>query len=227
MQIKASSMISQWITTALIKKIIESKEFATVSPGINESLVDFVSDVKRDEQIKAITQPQLWFVNSRTVNWKEAEKDIFSSLSWDDIQIGEPTETEFIIEDLIAETSVKDTSKWVYELFLENSSNILLLCTLMHALSHIDYELTYPYGPMMAMAMLSHDDKNVVSFAIKAFSNWNSKDSLKYVKNFSPKQTWARKEWDRVVNYIEENGDEVDGVFDEKNYSAKMDTRTA
>lgn len=227
MQIKASSMISQWITAAVMNKIIESKEFATVSPRINDDVVDFILDEKKDEQIKAITQPQLWFVNSRTVNWKAAEKDIISSLSWDDIQIGEPTETEYIIEELIAETSAKDTSQWVYELFLENSANILLSCTLVHALSHIDYELIYPYGPMMAMAMLSHDNKNVVSFAIKAFSNWNSKDSLKYVKNFSPKQTWAKKEWDRVVNYIEENGDEVDGVFNEKNYSAKMDTRTA
>ena len=36
-----------------------------------------------------------------------------------------------------------------------------------------------------------------------------------------------KKEWDRVVKYIEENGDEIDGVFGKENYSAEMDTRTA
>ena len=227
MQTKADSISSQWITTALIKKIIEDKEFATISPKINEILIDFISDVKEDEQIKAMKQAQLWFINSEQVDWEVAEKDIFSSLSWDKIQIGEPLEVESIIQDLIAQTSAKDTYEWIYKLFLNNSSDILLLCTLMHASSHLDYELTYPFGPMMAMTLLNHDDKRVVSFAIKAFSNWNSKDSLKYVCNFGPKQIWAKKEWDRVVKYIEENGDEVDGVLDEKNYSTKMDTSTA
>lgn len=220
-------MISGWLTVAVIEKIIGSKELTTALPTMDETLVEFVSDIKTDEQIKAVKQPKLWFVNTPTVDWKAAEKDIFSSLSWNNIKIGEPTETEFIIEDLISETSVKDTAEWVYKLFLENNSNTLLLCTLMHALSHMDYEMIYPYGPMMVMAMLSNDDKNVVSFAIKAISNWNSKDSLKYVKNSSPKQVWAKQEWDRVVNYIEENGDELNGVFDEKNHFAKMDTRTA
>ena len=104
---------------------------------------------------------------------------------------------------------------------------MLLLCTLIHALSHLDYEQSYPYGPMMAMTMLGHDDQRVVSYAIKAFSNWNSKDSLEYMINFSPKQSWAKKEWDRVVNYIKENGDEQNGILNENDYTTKMDTRTA
>ena len=47
------------------------------------------------------------------------------------------------------------------------------------------------------------------------------------MKTFSPKQVWEKKKWDRVVKYIEENGDEIDGVFGKENYSAEMDTRTA
>lgn len=229
MQVEVSSMVSEWITSALIKKIIERKAASTSVPELREKIGDYVADIDITEnnQIEAIKQPQFWFVDSKTVDWETAKNDVFSSLNWGKLQIGEPTETEFIIEDLISETSVKEAADWVYRLFLDNTSNSLLLCTLIHALSHLDYEQSYPYGPMMAMTMLSHDDKRVVSYAIKAFSNWNSKDSLKYVKNFSPKQEWAKKEWDRVVNYINENGDEQNGVFDENDHTAKMDTRTA
>ena len=227
MLISTSSVISEWITAALIEKIIGSKFLTTSFSKVEDLLVDFVSDVKLDGQVRVGDQPKLWFVNTDKVDWEAARKNIFSSLSWNKLQVGEPTELEFIIEDLIAETSVKDTADLIYKLFLENSSDILLNCTIMHALSHIEYEVIYPYGPMMAMTMLSHDDKRVVSFAIKAFSNWNSKDSLKYVKNLSPKQEWAKKEWNRVVDYIEKNGDERDGIFDEKNRFVKVDSRTA
>ncbi len=228
MRLEVSSMVSRWITAALIEKIIERKEASTLSaPELREDIVEEIIDVPEEGSIETNKQPQYWFIDSKTVNWENAKEEIFSSLNWGKIQIGEPTEIEFIINDLISETSVKDTSEWIYELFLHNSSNVLLLCTLIHALSHLDYEQSYPYGPMMAMTMLGHDDPRVVSYAIKAFSNWNSKDSLEYMINFSPKQSWAKKEWDRVVNYIKENGDEQNGILNENDYTTKMDTRTA
>ena len=227
MQNKTNSLISEWITNALMEKIIRSKKLLTTLPEMDESIFSFISDIKDNEEIEAIKQPKVWFVESVAVDWEIEKRKIVSSLDWNSIQIGEPTETEFIIQNLIVETSAQDTLEQMYKLILENSSNSLLLCTIMHAISHMDYEFIYPYGPIMAMALLSHDDKRVVSYAIKAFSNWNSKDSLNYVRTFSPKQVWAKKEWDRVVKYIEENGDEIDGVFGKENYSAEMDTRTA
>lgn len=79
----------------------------------------------------------------------------------------------------------------------------------------------------MAMAMFAHDDKRVVGYAIKAFSNWNSKDSLKYIEHMQPKEIWAKREMNRIIEYIKMNGDEIDDIFDEKNHTTKMDTRTA
>ena len=166
-------------------------------------------------------------VSGNGQNWDRFRDEIFSSLNWRNIEIGEPTEAEYIIDDLIRETTPKDTMEWVYNIFLDNIDNILLLCTLIHSLSHIEYELVYPQGPMMAMAMFTHDDKRVVGYAIKAFSNWNSKDSLKYIEHMQPKEIWAKREMNRIIEYIKMNGDEIDGIFDEKNHTTKMDTRTA
>ena len=72
------------------------------------------------------------------------------------------------------------------------------------------------------MATLGHPDKNVVSYSMKAFSNWNSKDSLKYVTYTSPKQAWAEREWKRIQKYIKENGDELNGIFNAENKFTQM-----
>lgn len=147
------------------------------------------------------------FDDKNTVDWDAAKKDIFASLSWSKLQVGERVEAEDIIEDLFVSATPSGAMEKIYEVALNNSGNALLLCTLLHALSHFEYEKIYPKGPMFAMAMFSSNDSRVVSYAMKAFSNWNAKDSLKYANNFAPKQDWAIKEWNRIVSYIKENGD--------------------
>lgn len=152
-------------------------------------------------------EDKIFFYNNSSVDWNTAKKDIFASLSWSKLQIGERVEVEDIIEDLFLSATPSATMKWIYDLVLNNTENVLLLCTLLHALSHIDYDKVYPNGPMFAMAMLSSKDRRVVAYAMKAFSNWNDKDSLKYANNIAPQQDWAKKEWNRIVSYIEKNGD--------------------
>ena len=188
---------------------------------------DVVTDVVNKEPVRAIDKIDVQVIAIDEVDWTKAKQDIMSSLDWQSIQVGEPVEAEVIIKGLIDRTSVKDAMAWLYDFFLNNAQNPLLVCTLVHALSHIDYELIYPQGPMMAMAMFSSRDKRVLGFAVKAFSNWNSKDSLKYITNYHPSEKWAEKKLDRVIEYIEKYGDDLDGVFNEKNHTTQVDTRTA
>lgn len=172
--------------------------------------------------------PSIDIVEKDGFDWKEAEKELWASLSWESIKIGFPTEAEDIMREIIQKTSAAMASKWIYDLFLNNTSNTLLACTLIHAFSHLEYELVYPFGPMMALAMLNQKDRMVVQFAIKAFSNWNSKHSLEYMENtLPPSEPWAAKEWEKVKSYIRKYGDEFYGVSDEKVYTLPLDTRTA
>ena len=160
-------------------------------------------------------------------DFKNAERDIFASLNWSSLHIGELTEVENIVIDLINCSTVEVVSAWLMDFCFNNSSNAVLLCTIMHALSHLEYEMVYPAGPTIAVSMISHKDKRVVYYAIKAFSNWNSKDSLKYMKDFNPKERWAQQEWQRVMSYIDENGDDFYGISDENDYTIPLDTKSA
>lgn len=210
-------LVSATLTVAILDELVKQKETSTMGPlhidlpgeyvgekrelSNNESLNDHMELEEKDLQ--------LCFTESadEPIDWEHIDKEIFDSLSWDKLKVGEPIELEFIIENLLEEFLKEEVINHIYKLVLDNTNHPLLLCTVMHALSHMDYEVFYPYGAMMVMAMLSHNDKNVVSYALKAISNWNSKDSLKYVKNFGPQQSWAVKEWERIKKYIEENGD--------------------
>ena len=159
-------------------------------------------------------------------DWNAAKDCIFSSLDWHCLRAGEPTEVEDLLRGWMRDTSVNEVMPWLYRLTLEHSGNTLLLCTVLHALSHLEYDEVYPYGPMLAMAELSHTNKTVIFFAIKSFSNWNAKNSLKYLKDHEPQYGWAKREWRRVCTYIRENGDESNGISDEDDCIAPVGPET-
>lgn len=225
MKANVSSRFSEWLSMKMINLFALEKTLNSTSDI--DIPTEFVIDINDESTITAFQKPVIQLIPPRTPNWEKAERDILTTLNWQSIQVGESTEAENVIEDLIDQTSVAEAMDWVYDLFLSNAKNTLLACTLIHALSHIEYERVYPKGPMMAMAMFSADDKRMVGYAIKAFSNWNAKDSLKYLCFFGPEDEWAQQELEEVKKYIQDNGDELDDVLDEKNHDAKVDTRTA
>lgn len=238
MSINVSSKLGEWFSITVLKRKSTVQEMSTTeeAPLMKAYSVDIKNEVDKSgekyssreyEDLPTVSPTSIMVVSGDGQNWDRFQDEIFASLNWRSIEIGEPTEAEYIIDDLIRKTSPKDTMEWMYNIFLNNTDNSLLLCTLIHSLSHIEYELVYPQGPMMAIAMFTHKDKRVVGYAIKAFSNWNSKDSLKYIEHMQPKETWAKREMNRIIEYIKMNGDEIDDIFDEKNHTTKMDTRTA
>lgn len=184
--------------------------------------------ISSDTMFSGEVSPEITINNiEETSSFEKAKNAIFTALNWEDLQVGCGSELEDIIKQLYYTQGYPATNKWIYDLALSNTSDVLFLCSLLHALSHIDYEEIYPYGSMLALAQLSHKDKRVVGYAIKAFSNWNNKDSLKYLKNYKPNQIWAQKELNRVIDYIKLNGDDINAIFNENDYTTELDTDTA
>ena len=162
------------------------------------------------------------------IDWEAAKKDIFLSLDWNDLKIGEVNEMENVVRNLVSMSSQNDTLTWLNQLYLEYNKNVLFVCTLLHTLSHMEYEEVIPQGPTMAMASLNHEDDRVIGYAIKAFSNWNSKNTIDLMQTNIPHIPWARKEWNRVLEYIEKYGDENNELLNENDKSdERVDTRTS
>ena len=160
MSINVSSKLSEWFSTTVLKRKSIAQEMSTTeeAPLMKAYSVDINNEIdkcgekyssREYEDLPTAPPTSIMVVSGNGQNWDRFRDEIFSSLNWRSIEIGEPTEAEYIIDDLIRETTPKDTMEWVYNIFLNNIDNILLLCTLIHSLSHIEYELVYPQGPMM------------------------------------------------------------------------------
>lgn len=223
------------ITTLLLKDIllpVLKKKLDTISTTDGETEEKdavkkyFLEDgLPKEIEVKEDVKLRVFDVSD--INWEAAEKDIFLSLNWNDLKIGEVNEMENVVRNLVSMSSQNDTLSWLNQLYLDHNKNVLFVCTLLHTLSHMEYEETLPNGPTMAMASLNHEDDRVIGYAIKAFSNWNSKNTIGLMETNVPNIPWARKEWNRVLEYIKEYGDENNELLNENDKSdERVDTRT-
>lgn len=219
-------LLKDILLTALKKKLdtistidVETEEKDAVKKYFVEDGLPKEIEVKEDVKLRVF--------DVSDINWEAAEKDIFLSLNWNDLKIGEVNEMENVVRNLVSMSSQNDTLSWLNQLYLDHNKNVLFVCTLLHTLSHMEYEETIPHGPTMAMASLNHEDDRVIGYAIKAFSNWNSKNTIGLMETNVPNIPWARKEWNRVLEYIKEYGDENNELLNENDKSdERVDTRT-
>ena len=142
------------------------------------------------------------------IEWSMVQDSLFNSLYWETLKTGEISPFEEKIRELFSRTSKDEVLKRLNNFYLEHADNLLFICSLLQALSHMEYENVIPNAPTIAMACLSNEDDRVVEYAIKAFANWNNKRTLICMKPAKPRKKWAEKEWKMVIKYIEDNGDD-------------------
>ena len=89
--------------------------------------------------------------------------------------------------------------------FLKNFKYDYKLISVLHAVSHLDYKLVSDSGPFMASMCLNHKNLEVREFALKAFENWQSKDTLDFLHNISFEQQWMQEYLVKIIRYIEDD----------------------
>lgn len=207
--------ISHDLSTTITSKAAKENDVVSLSPSKlllisgERELIYKANESELTSGIENILENNdIIFDYQKDIDWDAAKSDILSSLNWRDLRTGEISELETIIHSLINLSSQNETLKWLNDLFIELYGNSLFISTLLHALSHMDYEDVVPNGPTMAMAALSHKDDRVVSYAVKSFYNWNSKETLKFMRDVEPKATWVNLEWKKVIEHLEKYGDD-------------------
>lgn len=213
----------------MVWKLIKSKvkKILPLSEPIHQYSLDS-GDESAEPIISHITLDQnvAFNYNLSDLDWSIAEKEIRHSLSWQTLKVGDISDMEETVRTLINRSSRVKVLTWLNKLFLQYNRDSLFVCSLLHTLSHMEYEEVFPHGPTMAMASLNHVDDKVVGYAIKAFSNWNTKTTLSLMRTNIPRFHWAKEQWEAVIDYIEKYGDE-NGIFDEDDQSDEsMDTES-
>ena len=141
------------------------------------------------------------------ISYELFKERILSSADYREVIPGNRTTVEEIIYDTFSKEQNEIVLNWLNRIFLEASESKAVIANLLFAISHMEYEDVYPVGPTLAMLALNNSNCVLVELAIHAFENWSAKDSLVYLKFYRPKDALNQKDWNRVIKYLEENGD--------------------
>lgn len=132
---------------------------------------------------------------------------IVAVADYSEVVPGNYTAVEQVISDILLQERKEIVLQWINQVFLDESDSKTVIANLLFAVSHMEYEDVCPVGPTVAMLALNNSNPVLVELAIHAFENWNSKDSVTYLKSYRPDDEINRKNWDRVIKYLEENGE--------------------
>ena len=140
---------------------------------------------------------------SKIANNKLFEKKLLAIMHNENYTSGEICASESFVEETIQQVGSDCTMIWLMQVYEANYHRPNILIGILHMLSHFSYDGVKPYGPIMALALLQHKSTAVREFSIKAFENWNSKDSLVFLKNVKCDQVWLQEYLEEVISDIE------------------------
>lgn len=133
--------------------------------------------------------------------------DLLSIMRNDYFESNRVPESEKYLNSLKDHYSNSDIMLWLNKIMNDNLENPHILCGLLHIISHYPYSYVQPTGPTMACLLLNHIDNSVKDFAIKAFENWNKKETITYLKNIEL-TAWLREYAEGVIEDLKMFGDD-------------------
>lgn len=137
---------------------------------------------------------------------EEWDSAVDSIIKNDDIEFLEYCRLEDFLEKTIIVFGDNDIGQsLIRKYFLKNFKYDYKLISVLHAVSHLDYKLVSDSGPFMASMCLNHKNLEVREFALKAFENWQSKDTLDFLHNISFEQQWMQEYLVKIIRYIEDD----------------------
>lgn len=126
----------------------------------------------------------------------------------DDFIDGEVSESEHYIADAYNRDQIDYIAEALMKIYSSSFGDSHILEGILKMISCIPYEAIAPNGQIMAMGLLTNKDLSVRDKAIQCFEKWNSKKGLNYLRNIECSPGWLQKYVDKVIMYIEREGDE-------------------
>lgn len=130
------------------------------------------------------------------------------TLEFDTLEIGMNSKCEEFIRESL-EVDPLHTKEALNKLFLKNINNDKVVLSILHTISHIDYDLIYPEGQTMALACFSNKDLEIREYAIRAFENWACSSSLDILESQRVSPAW-------LDDYRKEVIEDIKGIIDVK-----------
>lgn len=94
------------------------------------------------------------------------------------------------------------TKKSIQKIFHDMYDNPQLLIGILDGISSINYNLAKEELPIVATAALSHEDDEVVEYAIRCFENWRNINSLRILEKLKCREEWMNIYIKKIVEEL-------------------------
>lgn len=185
-----------------MKKILGTSIDKLILPSDNESLNNMLLLQYVDKKTRKLN---INYQNDNLVYkiWSEHLHDL---LIRDEFIGGDKTMAEGFIDACLNNNNMSsDTIRsWINRFYLDHIQQSKIKIGILHTLSHLSYDEIFPEGQSIALLGLTDPDDEVIEFSIKAFENWEQKDSAILLKNRQIKKPWLQEYLNEVANYLED-----------------------
>lgn len=149
-----------------------------VTKSVYQQSYNIVSLKNSDSSAMVIEPCTSSLVEFDEENYKLFSARLYDTLRNDSFIDGETCSTEIFLLKQFDYLGSKRILDYIMRFYLPNYGNYHMMCGLIHALSHFEYNVVSPQGPILALALFSHRDIEVKEFSLKAFENWKAKESV-------------------------------------------------
>lgn len=133
----------------------------------------------------------------------EFTTNLLNCISDEDFEFGIRSKSELIIREQFSINTLA-TRNWLNEIFIINFHNEKILIGLLRIIGRFEEEVIFPQGHTMALAALVHKNDEIKELGIRAFENWNSRNSLEVLKNINVDTVWLNEYLNQVIEDLNE-----------------------
>lgn len=134
--------------------------------------------------------------------------EINTLINHDEYIDGEMSQAELFMKEIYSNNQIDYAIEALMQIYSDNLLNVHVLEGILVMISCLPYEAVEPKGQIMAMGLLSNKELIIRDRAIQCFERWNSKKGLNTLKSLNCQPIWLQKYVNKVIMYIERDGEE-------------------
>lgn len=212
------------ITKAFLLNVLET--------SVDSQSSTFVRNNKPDEEISPITEKHVFDkVLSPEQDGTDTRNIFPASTSTEEplnsfipIRDGDIQHLKALLEDEVCESGIENPSEVFFRKLFENNplealnaistvymdnydvdtKKVSVAVSILHLISHLEYNQVYPTGQMMALTAIQHKDKELAEYGIKCYENWGNSDGIVKLKAVRFATDWLQEYADQVIADLNE-----------------------
>lgn len=208
------------ISSSLYREIVESNKVVSTSSTGNTCQSPNTEQISyQTNNFKEFSQPSS--LGATALNHiaqldAKAKENIISQycneirmlIKQDDFVDGKSSESEHFMLDAYKHEEIDFVADALMSIYSSCLDDAHVLEGILTMISCVPYEAISPKGQIMAMGLLTNKALSVRDKAIQCFEKWNSKKGLDYLKSIECSPAWLQKYVNKVIMYIERDGNE-------------------